>query len=77
MSYKKCLKHEKTPFVFSNLHDMKQADIRELCLKLWKVPDHVRAAPQKEEPAVKFMRLLKVKDIDLFSMILRLEIILS
>ena len=35
-----------------NLHELRQREIREECLKLWNVPDQTRRAPSFEDPQV-------------------------
>ena len=36
----------------ANLHETRQREIRDQCLKSWKVPDNVRRAPAFEDPQV-------------------------
>lgn len=52
----------------SNLHDPRQADMREMCLKRWKIPDEVRTAPDRTESAqARFTKLTNMSDADFWS----------
>ncbi|KAI0211494.1 Cap-specific mRNA (nucleoside-2'-O-)-methyltransferase 1 [Lamellibrachia satsuma] len=52
----------------NNLHDPRQAEMREECLKLWKIPDEVRTAPDRSETAqMRFCKLTKTSDVDFWS----------
>ena len=42
----------------SNLHETRQKEIRDQCLKLWKVENEIRKAPLWEEPQVSLKSLL-------------------
>jgi hypothetical protein len=39
----------------SNLHENRQAEIRDRCLKFWKIPDAVRKIPPMENPKASFV----------------------
>ncbi|TWW68869.1 cap-specific mRNA (nucleoside-2'-O-)-methyltransferase 1 isoform X1 [Takifugu flavidus] len=48
------------------LSELRQADIRKECLKVWGVPDKARVAPASSDPKSKFHELVKNSDVESF-----------
>ncbi|XP_064602092.1 cap-specific mRNA (nucleoside-2'-O-)-methyltransferase 1-like [Liolophura sinensis] len=47
-----------------NLHEVRQKETRDACLKKWKVPDKVRTTPARESAAEKFRHLMMCSESD-------------
>ncbi|XP_067947035.1 cap-specific mRNA (nucleoside-2'-O-)-methyltransferase 1-like [Watersipora subatra] len=61
LGHQQCLNLKKIQVYAKNpdLRDARQMDIRSQCLKLWQIPDTLRSAPDKTDPATKISLLLK------------------
>ncbi|OCT79566.1 cap-specific mRNA (nucleoside-2'-O-)-methyltransferase 1-like isoform X1 [Xenopus laevis] len=51
----------------STQSELRQADIRKECLKLWGIPDQARVAPTNTDAKTKFFQLIQSQNIDVFS----------
>lgn len=48
----------------SHLIDARQGDVRKKCLELWNIPENLRSAPKRPEPATKFKEFMQDEDTD-------------
>ncbi|GAB6022154.1 FtsJ methyltransferase domain-containing protein 2, variant 2 [Chamberlinius hualienensis] len=47
-----------------SLHEHRQSDLRKKCLELWQIPDKVRSAPKRQDPATFFKQITKNESSD-------------